>query len=40
MERDAKRMRGQRPFVFANMQTGTGAEEIARFIESKGGLTA
>src|SRR6478752_2989300 len=38
MERDAKRMRGQRPFVFANMQTGTGAEEIARFIESKGGL--
>ena len=38
MERDAKKMRGQRPFVFANMQTGEGADEIARFIESKGGL--
>ena len=38
MERDAKRMRGQRPFVFANMHTGQGADEIARFIESKGGL--
>jgi len=40
MERDAKRMRGQRPFVFANMQTGQGADEIARFIEEKGGLAA
>ena len=38
MERDAKRMRGQRPFVFANMHTGQGADDIARFIESKGGL--
>jgi len=38
MERDAKRMRGSRPFVFANMQTGQGADEIARFIEGKGGL--
>jgi len=38
MERDAKRMRGQRPFVFANMHTGQGADEIARFIESRGGL--
>ncbi len=38
MERDAKRMRGQRPFVFANMHTGQGADEIARFIERKGGL--
>ena len=40
MERDAKRMRGARPFVFANMQTGQGADEIARFIEGKGGLAA
>jgi len=38
MERDAKRMRGQRPFVFANLRTGQGVEEIARFIETKGGL--
>ena len=38
MERDAKRMRGQRPFVFANLRSGKGVDEIARFIETKGGL--
>jgi urease accessory protein len=38
MERDARRMRGQRPVVFANMQTGEGADTIARFIQEKGGL--
>jgi len=38
MERDAKRMRGTRPFVFSNLRTGHGVEEIARFIEHKGGL--
>jgi urease accessory protein len=38
MERDTKRMRGQRPFVFANLRKGDGVEEIARFIETKGGL--
>jgi urease accessory protein len=38
MERDAKRMRGPRPFVFANLRSGQGVEEIARFIETKGGL--
>src|SRR5712691_4274926 len=38
MERDARRMRGQRPFVFANLRSGQGVEEIADFIESKGGL--
>jgi urease accessory protein len=38
MERDSKRMRGQRPFVFANLRSGDGVEEIARFIETKGGL--
>jgi len=38
MERDSKRMRGQRPFVFANLRKGEGVDEIARFIESKGGL--
>jgi urease accessory protein len=40
MDRDAKRMRGNRPFIFANMHTGKGADEIAGFIESKGGLAA
>ena len=38
MERDAKRMRGTRPFVFSNLRAGHGVEEIARFIEHKGGL--
>lgn len=40
MERDAARMRGSRPFVFANMKTGVGLDTIARFIETRGGLAA
>src|SRR5262252_5390909 len=38
MERDARRMRGERPFVFSNLRTGRSVEEIARFIEGRGGL--
>lgn len=38
MDRDARKMRGARPFVFANMREGKGVDEIARFIEEKGGL--
>ena len=38
MDRDAKRMRGTRPFVFTNLRAGEGVDEIARFIEDKGGL--
>src|ERR1700726_4209409 len=38
MERDTRRMRGERPFVFSNLRTGQGLAEIARFIETKGGL--
>ena len=38
MERDAKRMRGTRPFVFSNLRGGPGVDEIARFIEVRGGL--
>jgi len=38
MDRDAKKMRGERPFVFANLRAGNGVEEIADFIEQKGGL--
>jgi urease accessory protein len=38
MERDAKRMRGARPFVFCNMRIGQGVDEVVRFIEQKGGL--
>ena len=39
MDRDARRMRGERPFVFANLRTGTGVAEIAGFIERNGGLS-
>jgi urease accessory protein len=38
MERDAKRMRGTRPFVFSNLRAGEGVDTIARFVEDKGGL--
>ena len=38
MGADARLMRKDRPFVFANMKTGQGVEEIIRFIEAKGGL--
>src|SRR5262252_2369691 len=40
MERDAKRMRGTRPFVFSNLRAGDGVAAVARFIEEKGGLAA
>ena len=38
MERDARKMRGQRPFVFADMRTGQGLDEITRVIKQKGGM--
>jgi urease accessory protein len=40
MERDTKRMRGARPFIFSNLRAGKGVDEISRFIEDKGGLGA
>ena len=38
MQRDAKKMRGVRPFVMTNLRVGDGVVDIARFIEEKGGL--
>ena len=38
MDRDARTMRGERPFVFANIRAGQAVAEIAGFIESAGGL--
>jgi urease accessory protein len=38
MQRDAKKMRGARPFVMTNLRIGDGVADIARFIEEKGGL--
>jgi len=40
MERDAKRMRGARPFVFTNIRADLGVDEVVRFITAKGGLDA
>ena len=36
MDRDARRMRGERPFLFTNLKTGKGLEEIVSFIEKQG----
>jgi urease accessory protein len=38
MDRDARRMRGDRPFVFANIREGRGVADVSRFIERAGGL--
>lgn len=40
MDRDAKKMRGDRPFVFSNLKVGTGLDEVIGFIEQEGMLTA
>jgi urease accessory protein len=40
METDAKKMRGERPFVMTNLRQGEGLQSIVSFIESKGGLSA
>ncbi len=39
MDRDAKKMRGERPFVFTNLKTGLGLETIVQFIITAGMLT-
>ena len=40
MDRDAKKMRGDKPFVFANLKTQKGLETIVDFIVSEGMLKA
>jgi len=40
MERDAKRMRGERPFVFTKIRAGEGVDVVEHFVVSKGGLAA
>ena len=39
MERDTKKMRGGKPYVFANIRAGVGVPEIADFIVRVGGLS-
>ena len=38
MDRDAKRMRGDKPFIFSNIKAGDGVSEIADLIVQTGGL--
>ena len=40
MDRDARRMRGDKPFVFTNMRSGEGLGVVLDFIEQRGGLVA
>ncbi len=40
MDRDARRMRGERPFVFTNVRDGKGVPDVVAFIERAGGLTS
>jgi urease accessory protein len=40
MERDARKMRGARPFVFTNLKSGIGVDTVVTFIQDKGGLGA
>jgi len=38
MDADTKRMRGERPYVFSNMKTKQGLQQIMNFIAKRGGL--
>jgi urease accessory protein len=40
MDRDAKKMRGERPFVFTNLKTGQGLDSVVAFIEKQGMLSS
>ena len=40
MERDSRKMRGARPFVFTNLKTGQGLDAVAQFIVERGMLGA
>jgi urease accessory protein len=38
MDRDSRRMRGERPFLFTNIRAGQGVAEVAAYVEKAGGL--
>ncbi|MEP3276443.1 MAG: urease accessory protein UreG [Stappiaceae bacterium] len=40
MDRDARKMRKSRPFVFANTKAGEGIQDILAFVQEKGGLVS
>ena len=39
MERDSRRMRGERPFLFSNLKAQEGVGEIVDFVLASGGFT-
>ena len=40
MDRDARKMRGERPFVFTDLRRGVGLEDVVSFIETEGMLAS
>ncbi len=40
MDRDSRKMRGQRPFIFTNLKADQGVADIAEFVLRAGGLRA
>src|SRR3954469_19827939 len=40
MDRDARKMRADKPFLFSNLKTGQGLQDVVRFIETQGMLKA
>ena len=40
MDRDARKMRGERPFIFTNLKTGHGLDAVVSFIVKQGMLRA
>ncbi len=40
MERDARKMRGDRPFLFTDLKSGQGLDRVVQFIEEQGMLQA
>ena len=38
MDRDSRKMRGERPFLFSNLKSGVGIDEIVSFVKMMGGL--
>ena len=40
MDRDARKMRGERPFVFTNLKSGAGVDDVIAFIERQGQFNA